>query len=328
LRILFFARQSRAGAECRALGLALAVAFLLTFDGSRPAGAQADQVIRVGAGAFEANAGAYYAQDNGFFKQVGLNVQIEAYNGGGAIAAAVIGGSLQIGVANPLPVAAAHEKGLDFVIIAPGSLYDVASTPPNLMVAPNSRVRTGKDLEGTTVAVTSLQGLDPLGAMEWIDKNGGDSRRVKLVELPQTLMGDAVASGRVAAAMMADPAVTAALNAGKVRGLSKSYAYIGNHFFVSCWFSSREWADKNPDVVRRFRIAIDRAGDWATRNPEAAAAILHKYMNITVARAREVHAKTTEPYMVQQVIDAAVKYKYLEHPMDARDIIWTTPANR
>ena len=299
---------------------ALALAFA-----PHSAGAQTGQVIKIGAGAFEANAGAYYAQENGFFKQVGLNVEIQAFNGGGAIAAAVIGGSLQIGVANPLPIAAAHEKGLDFVIIAPGSLYDIASTPPNLMVAPNSPIRTGKDLEGSTVAVTSLQGLDPLGVMEWIDKTGGDSHKVKLVELPQTLMGDAVASGRVAVAMMADPAVTAALNAGKVRGLSKSYAYIGNHFFVSCWFSSREWADKNPDLVRRFRIAIDMAGTWATKNPEAAAAILKKYMNISVARAREVHAKTSEPSMVQPVIDAAVKYKYLDRPMDAREIIWIGP---
>jgi NitT/TauT family transport system substrate-binding protein len=306
--------------HARVIVAALAIAL-----GAHPAGAQTEPVIKVGAGAFEANAGAYYAQDNGFFKQVGLNVEIQAYNGGGAIAAAVIGGSLQIGVANPLPVAAAHEKGLDFVIIAPGSLYDLATTPPNLMVTPSSPIHTGKDFDGTTVAVTSLQGLDPLGVMEWIDKNGGDSRKVKLVELPQTLMGDAVASGRVAAAIMAEPAVTAALNAGKVRGLSKSYAYIGNHFFVSCWFSSREWADKNPDVIRRFRIAIDMAGTWATKNPEAAAAILKKYMNISVARAREVHAKTSEPSMVQPVIDAAVRYKYLDRTMDAREIIWIGP---
>jgi NitT/TauT family transport system substrate-binding protein len=307
--------------------LVLACALSPVLNQPRPAGAQADQVIHVGASSFEANAGAYYALDNGFFKDVGLNVSVQPYNGGGAIATAVAGGTLQIGISNPLPLAAAHEKGLDFVIIAPGTLYDVAANPPNLVIAPTSTIRTGKDLEGKTIAVTSLQGLDPLGAMLWVDKNGGDSRRVKMLELPQTLMGDAVSSDRVAAAMMADPAVTAALDAGKVRGLSKSYALIGNHFFVSCWFANRGWADKNADVVRRFRIAIDRAGDWATRNPVAAAAILKKYLNITEERAHEIHAKSIEPYMVQPVIDAAVRYKFLEHAMDARDIIWTGPAH-
>jgi NitT/TauT family transport system substrate-binding protein len=303
---------------------ALALSFALTFSltGSRAADAQAGPVIHVGVGLFEANAGAYYALDNGFFKDVGLTVEVQPFTSGSAIASAIAGGTLQIGITNPLPMAAAHEKGLDFVLIAPGTLYDEVTTPPNLMVAPNASIRTGADLEGATIAVTTVQGLDPLGVLSWIDKNGGDSRKAKIVELPQTLMGDAVASGRVAAAVMADPAVTAALNAGKVRALARCYAYIGNHFFVSVWFSNRAWADKNPDVVRRYRIAIDRAGAWATRNPEAAAGILHKYLNMTVPRAREVHARSMEPSMVQPLIDAAVKYKFLDRPMDAREIIW------
>ena len=302
--------------------VALSFALVSALAGSRPAGAQADQVIHVGVGLFEANAGAYYALDNGFFKDVGLVVEVQPFTSGSAIASAIAGGSLQIGVTNPLPMATAHEKGLDFVLIAPGSLYDAATTPLNLMIAPNSSIRTGADLESATIAVTTVQGLDPLGVMSWIDKNGGDSRKAKIIEIPQTLMGDAVASGRVAAAVMADPAVTAAVSAGKVRGLARCYESIGNHFFVSVWFSNRGWADKNADVVRRFRTAINRAGEWATHNPEAAAGILHKYLNMTVAKAREVHARSMEPSMVQPLIDAAVKYRYLDRPMDAREIIW------
>ena len=306
----------------RSAALGLSSALLLPLVGSRAAEAQTDQVIHVGVGLFEANAGAYYALDNGFFKDVGVTVDVQPFTSGSAIASAIAGGSLQIGVTNPLPMATAHEKGIDFVLIAPGSLYDAATTPKNLMIAPNSTIRTGADLEGTTIAVTTVQGLDPLGVMSWIDKNGGDSRKAKIVEIPQTLMGDAVGSGRVAAAVMADPALTAAVNAGKVRGLARCYESIGNHFFVSVWFSHRGWADKNADAVRRFRTAINRAGEWATRNPEAAAGILHKYLNVTVARAREVHARSMEASMVQPLIDAAVKYKILDRPMDAREILW------
>ena len=289
--------------------------------------AQADQVIHVGASSFEANAGVYYALDMGFFKQAGLNVEAQPYNNGAAIAAAVAGGTLQIGCSNPLPIAVAHERGLNFVIIAPGTLHDTTADPPNFMVAPNSKLRTGKDFNGATIAVTALSGLDPLGALGWIDQHGGDSRTVKMIELPHTLMADAVAGGRVAAALMADPARAAALSAGKVRSLADSYESIGKRFFVSAWFANRDWADKNPDLVRRYRIAIDRAGDWATRNPVAAAAILKKYMSISEDRAHEEHAASIDPAFVQPVIDAAVKYKYLDHPMDAGAIIWSAPAH-
>ena len=306
------------GVALVALALALAVT---------PAGAQTDQVIHVGAGLFEANAGAYYALDNGFFKAVGLTVDVQPFTGSGPIVAAVASGTLQIGVANPLPLAIASEKGLNFVIIAPGTLFDAKTTPANLMIAPNSTIRSGKDLEGATIAVTTLQGLDPLGAESYIDKTGGDSRKVKIVEMPQTLIADAIFNGRIAAGTIADPAVTDAVNAGKVKALSSCYTYIGNHFFVSAWFASKDWADKNPDLARRFRIAIDRAADWATRNPVPAAGILHKYLKSTVDHARELHAKSIDPSMIQPVIDAAYRYKILDHGMDAHDLIWTLPAH-
>lgn len=304
-------------ATTRAGFVALAAGFAVA-----PARAQTDAVVHVGASSFEANAGVYYALDNGFFKQVGINVDAAPYNNGAAIAAAVAGGTLQIGCSNPLPVAVAHERGLDFVIVAPGTLHDTKVDPPNFMIAPNSPIRSGKDFNGTTIAVTALQGLDPLGALGWIDQHGGDSRSVKVIELPHTLMADAVDGGRVAAALMADPARSAALAAGKVRPLADSYVSIGNRFFVSAWFANRDWADKNADAVHRYRIAIDRAGDWATRNPVAAAAILRKYMNISEDRAHEEHAASIDPAFVQPIIDAAVKYKLLERPLDAGDIIW------
>ena len=234
-------------------------------------------------------------------------------------------GSLQIGANAPLPVVLATEKGLNMVIVAPGSLYDAKTTPPNFMVAPNSTLRTGKDFEGTTVAVSTLNGLDELGVRSWIDKTGGDSRRVKIIEMPQSLMADAILNGRVAAGTMTDPAGPDALAAGKIKVLAPCYAFIGNRFFVSSWFATREWADKTADAVRRFRIAIDRAGAWATRNPQAAAGILHKYLGSTEPLAHERHARSIEPSMIQPIIDAAVRYKIVERPLDARDIIWRAP---
>ena len=301
------------------------LAFALTpaLQRLEPAGAQANQIVHIGVSPFEQHADAFYARDMGFFKQAGLDVDIQIFNSGGVIASAIAGGTLQIGAANPLPVFAAHERGLDFTILAPGALYDAKTYPANFVIAPTSTRRAGKDFEGTTIGVTSLQGLDPLGTLAWIDKTGGDWHKVKFIELTHAVEPEAVADGRVAAALIADPSVPIA--AGKVRASASPYDALGNHFFVALWFGKRDWADKNPDVVRRFRIAIDRAGDWATRNPVAAAALLQKDMNITVDRAHVVHARSVDSSMLQPLIDAAVKFKFLDHAMDAREVIWPAP---
>jgi NitT/TauT family transport system substrate-binding protein len=145
---------------------------------------------------------------------------------------------------------------------------------------------------------------------------------VKYIEFPQNAMADAVATGRVDAAQLGDPALSAALAAGKVRVLGNSYDTIAKRLFVSVWFASQDWADQHPDVVRKFAAAINQAAAWATRNPVAAAAVLQKYLKVNVARAHEYHGRTLDPALIQPIIDGAVRYKLLTTPMNANDLIW------
>ena len=66
-----------------------------------------------------------------------------------------------------------------------------------------------------------MRGLDEIAVDSWLDKNGGDSKNVKYTEFPQNAMAEAVAAGRVDAAQIGDPALSAAIDAGKVRLLAK-----------------------------------------------------------------------------------------------------------
>jgi NitT/TauT family transport system substrate-binding protein len=307
-------------ASYRPFALAIALALLC----GTGAAAQTTPVIHVGLAPFEGQAGPYYAQDLGLFKAAGLNVEIQQLNGGGAVVSAIAGGSLQIGGGTPLPLAQARSRGIKVVIIAPGYIYDYkAPTPINaLVVGVNSPYHNAKDLAGKTVAVTQVRGLDEVAIDAWLDANGADSHSVKYTEFPQNAMADAVAAGRVDAAQIGDPALSDALEAGKVRILAKDYDAIGKRLFGSVWFTSEDWAAQHPDEARKFAAAINQAGAWATRNPVAAAAVLQKYMKVTYTRAHEYHARTIDPTFIQPILDAAVRYKLLTTPMSASDLIW------
>lgn len=308
----------------RALFRAFALAVALAVVCGAGATAQTAPVIHVGLAPFEGQAGPYYAQDEGFFTAAGLNVDIQQFAGGGAIVSAIIGGSLQIGGGSPLPLAQARTRGLKVVMIAPGYIHDYkASTPINdLVVGATSPIHNAKDLEGKTVAVTQVRGLDEIAVDAWVDANGGDSHTMKFVEIPQNAMADAVAAGRVAAAQLNVPALADALAAGKVRILANSYDAIAKYFFGSVWFASQDWADQHPDIVRKFAAAINQAGAWATRNPVAAANVLRKYMKVTDTRAHEYHGRTLDPALIQPILDASYRYKLLTTPVNANDLIW------
>lgn len=307
----------------RALYRPFALAVVLALFGSTGATAQTTPVIHVGLAPFEGQAGPYYAQDLGLFKAAGLDVEVQQYNGGSAIVAAIVGGSLQIGGGSPLPLAQARARGLKIVLIAPGFIHDYKAEKPNnlLVVGVNSPVRNAKDLNGKTIAVTGLRGLDEIAVDAWLDANGGDSKTVKFTELPQNAMPDAVAAGRVDAAEVGDPGLSAAIDAGKVRALANSYDAIAKYFFGSVWFASEEWANQHPDAVRKFAAAINQAGAWATRNPVGAASVMQKYMKVTFTKAHEYHGRSLDPALIQPVLDASARYKLLT-PMNAKDLIW------
>lgn len=308
----------------RASHRSLALAAMFALLCSAGATAQTTPVIHLGLAPFEGQADPYYAQDLGLFKAAGLNIDIQPYNGGAAIVSAIAGGSLQIGGGTPLPLAQARGRGIKIVLIAPGYIYDYKAPSPidALAVAVNSPLRNAKDLNGKTIAVTALRGLDEIAVDAWMDKNGGDSSSVKFTEIPLNAMADAVAAGRVDAAQIGDPALSAAIDAGKVRILAKSYDAIANRLFGAVWFASEDWAKQNPEVVRKFAAAINQAAAWATKNPVAAAGVLRKYLKVNYARAHDYHARTLDPAFIQPILDDALKYKLLTTPVTADELIF------
>ena len=80
--------------------------------------AQSDQAIRVATTPIDLGAEALYAEDLGFFRKAGLNVQLSILANGNVVA----GGFRwfgDIGQANVVALATAHANGIPFMIVAP-----------------------------------------------------------------------------------------------------------------------------------------------------------------------------------------------------------------
>jgi NitT/TauT family transport system substrate-binding protein len=216
-------------------------------------------------------------------------------------------------------------KGIDVVLVAPGTMNDQNLRPLNsgLVVAVNSPLATAKDFNGKTIAVNTLHSVDQIAMSAWVDKNGGDSRTVRFLEVPNLTMVDATAAGRVDGGIVADPGYTTGLTSGKVRSFAQVNSAIAKRFMITAWFASRSWADANPNLVHSFAAALNEASNWAVKNPDAAAVVLRKYLRLTTMTAHERHARTMDPAMLQPLIDAAAKYKVLSQPLNVQDIIWS-----
>jgi len=275
----------------------------------------------------DAGSDVYYAKEQGFFLAAGLNVEIDSVASGAAIISAISGGSYDIGAANPLAIAAARGKGIPIKIVAPGAVHVDANPTDLLMVAQRSTLRSARDLIGKTVAVVSLGGLNPLGLQAWIARGGGELSSVRLVEVPIPAMAAALEAGRVDAAQMAEPFITA--NKNLIRPLADPYTSIGDRFLIDAWIASDSWLAQHADAAKRFAVALRNAHEWANAHHKESAAILVRYIKLppdvadTMARAR--FGSALDPAQLQPLLDAAAKFGQLEHPLPATDLIWSAP---
>ena len=258
------------------------------------------------------------------FPKFGLDATVQTLNYGSAIAAAVAGGAADIGQANIMSLAAAFERGLPVSLIAPGGLYDTNKPTSLMIVRKDSPLKTAKDLSGKLVAVNGLKSVTQVSVQAWADANGGDSDAIKFMEMPFVEMEGALASGRIDAALMADPDATAALSLGHTRPFAKAFDAIGKNWLIGGWFANTQWINANPDVVRKFAATMRAASQWANSNQAQSAVILEKNTKVHVGTAnRIIYALRLDPAQVQPQIDVAAKYHLLKASFPAKALIST-----
>jgi NitT/TauT family transport system substrate-binding protein len=309
------------------LRLVAAIAALLLVHpsvASAQATAKAPLTIHVGALPSEVAGELFYGVDMGFFKKAGLDVDIQYFNNGGAIAAAVASGALDLGLSDLMSVINAHSRGLPFVYAAPGLLTTLKAPTFGILVPPNSTIHDAKDLNGKSMAVSGLKNIAQISAAAWVDANGGDSKTVRFIEVPFPSLVPALAQGTIDSSVANEPWMTLATDKGN-RLIFMEKGALSPAFLLSGWVTTRDWTQKNPDALARFVTAIREIAIWANKNPQASAPILAKYTKIDSAVIGRMHrgqfAERFEPGYVQPVIDAAAKYGVIAAGFPASAII-------
>jgi len=272
--------------------------------------------------------GSLWAQQSGIFQNYGLDVEIARVNSGAVAAAALLGGSLDIGKSSMFGLITGHVRGVPFVIEAPGALHLANVHDTALIVAKDAPIRGGRDLNGKTISVPALGDFFTIANSAWIDQNGGDSRTVKFLELPHRAAAEAIAAGRVDAATLAQPLLNDALASGKIRILGSPLDAIGKRFMVTCYFCTADYAAKNADVLARFRKGVLEGNAYANAHYPEMIPLVAKYSGVEVKAVASLPPAVVgtlrdlqDSRMIVPLIDAAVKYKAIPKPFPPRELV-------
>lgn len=303
------------------LALPVAIAALA----SRRARAAGERV-RLGILNFDPSTPAVYAQAAGLFADGGLDVAIEVIPSGAAVAAALIGGTLDIGLSSLSAVLSAHAHAVPLTLVAGGAIFDTAYPPVSgLIVTTGSPFQHPADLNGKVISVAALNDEMLVNIRSWVDKTGGRSETIQFIELTGAGIGTALDSGRIDAAGVGNPVLANLLATGKLRTLGDPSQGIGSHYLTAAWISTPAYVQKNAPVVKAFAIAMGKAAVYSNAHPQVTAPMLAKYTGVdpaTVGRMLRSHYDANlSPRDIQPVIDASAMYRIIPKSFPAQEII-------
>jgi NitT/TauT family transport system substrate-binding protein len=280
--------------------------------------------LRIGSVFADSYGEAFFAKDAGTFAKAGFDLEVNNLANSGVTAAAIGGGSLEMGIGDLISGVNAIIKGVPNLLVAGCGVY--RSTDPGIIlaVAKDGPVKTPRDLVGKTIGIPTLVGLTTASLKNWLPQNGVDVNTVKLVEISQATTVPALQANRIDCGLLGEPFITP--NTAVIRDLGHPMDAVAKEFVQSVWYASKSWVEADRDVARRAVNAIYDTARWCNTHQDETFAILVREAHFDGDKLKGMSrtAFETGPLttaLVQPVLTAGYNAKIFDRLIDANTLI-------
>jgi len=200
----------------------------------------------------------YAGVKNGFFKEQGLDVTVEPGNGSANVAQAIGNGNGEFASVDGGTMMQLVAKGLPVKCV----MGYFQRNPNGVIYAEKSGIKSPKDLEGKTLALTN--GDAPSALLPAFAKATGlDLSKVNIVNTSPAAKNAAVISGKVDADVTFAFQGVPIIRAAGVPVNSFDYADYGVNVPGLCIIARVDYIEKNPDIVKKFVAGAQKAIGWS-----------------------------------------------------------------
>ena len=213
----------------------------------------------------------YFGVDKGFYKQEGINLIINEGRGSANTVQVVGAGTDTFGLADSSSIINLISKGGEIKSV----MNILSSTGFSVVSAASAGIRTPKDIEGKTLAVSPG---DPIrGLLEAVAAhNKVDISKVKFVQVDPAAKVVTVLEKRADGLLGGADDQFFLLKYRGVEPHALRFADHGANIVGMAIFTGNNTIKTNPDLVRRFVRATKRAWEEAKKNPDAAVDVAMK----------------------------------------------------
>ena len=273
------------------LGLALAGMLVVAFSlaACKPVAPPQQFTLRIGVVGTLSSLPYYVMLDQDFDKQNGLTITETIYQSADLIFKAIAEGSIDGSSSGGIvSVVLAAQDGIipDKITAVSANSFADPEHPIIGVVAANS-VSNWKDLEGQYIGVPSKTSMFAACVIARLQQEG--VKKYTLVDISVSNTGLAIASGNIAAGVMAEPYITQSLLRKDGRLLDW---IIGGKPFEKMEYTANVFTTNivrnNPGAVKAYLRAHMEACRWIEKNPDAARSVLGRKLSLTPEVVRDV----------------------------------------
>jgi NitT/TauT family transport system substrate-binding protein len=260
----------------------------------------------------------------GYFKEVGLDIEILYTEGGASTLTPVIAGSIDIAMTNGiLGVIAAYAKGMPVKIIS----SEATGAPEAFWYSrPDSGIRSIKDTVGKTVAFSSPGSSTNLIVLQLIRQEKVSPKLVATGGAPATLTQ--VMSGQIDVGWAVPPFVLQHLAEGRLQIIGRgSDVKELAHQTIRVNVANANALKEKRDAFVRFMKALSKSIDWAYSDPNAIDhyAELAKVPRVLAQRTRDEFfpkesLQLAEVKGLDLTLKQALEFKYITSPLTTEEV--------
>jgi NitT/TauT family transport system substrate-binding protein len=305
--------------KTRLLAGALAISAIAAAE---PAAAQ--QKIKMMYTAVNGFSAGYVAQQQGFFRKRGVDVEFILTPSSGNNPPALVSNSVQVAGPTMTTLLQANDAGLDLVVIAGGAVYPREG---DVLVARNgSGIQQPADLKGKMVGVPGLGALLHVMLRKHLQENGVDPNSVRYSEVGFVQAADALKTGQIDAYPSQAPFTARILQSGAGYPVANWLKSTPDGTLTVVYATTRAWANENKPLVTALRAAMQEAMDYIPTHVDQlnqAVGIYTKLPAAVVAALPPAHLTVdVSPEQIKWWIDIAKEQDLIKGSPDPKSIIF------
>lgn len=270
----------------------------------------------------------FIAEQQGYFEDAGLDVEIKRGGPPQDNLAQAVGGSADIITAAWDTMVASTAQGMDVRVVAGNSIVSDEIDTSGVLVRDDSGIEDLSDLKGRTVAFDSLGAGGSSEFYAALDEAGVSAEEVNSVALPYASMATSLENGQVDAVIPSEPFYSQLIADDGNQIIANPVRETRAGAPITLWAATDAWLDENADAAEAFVEALQKAVEFYEdpANIEGIAKIRAEVTQVPVdevSRSLPPMRLAVDTDAVTRAAEQLSKFGTVGEPLQIDEILWS-----